>query len=55
VLWRSLRAHEHRLASHAGVERFALVTTVPSGNQARDVAHPLPRIVGELVGDTRDR
>jgi predicted phosphoribosyltransferase len=34
---------------------FALVTTVPSGDQPRDAAHPLPRIVGELVGDTRDR
>lgn len=39
----------------SGVERFELVTTVPSGDQARDAAHPLPRIVGELVGDTRDR
>lgn len=55
VLWRFLRSHEPCLANHAGVERFELVTTVPSGDQARDAAHPLPRIVGELVGDTRDR
>jgi predicted amidophosphoribosyltransferase len=55
VLWRFLRAHEPCLARHAGVERFELVTTVPSGHQARDATHPLPRIVGELVGDTRDR
>lgn len=55
VLWRFLRAHESCLANHAGVERFELVTALPSGDQVRDVAHPLPRIVGELVGDTHDR
>lgn len=55
VLWRFLRAHEFCLANHAGVQSFELVTTVPSGDQARDAGHPLPRIVGELVGHTRDR
>jgi predicted amidophosphoribosyltransferase len=55
VLWRYLAAHERCVAQSAGVERFALVTTVPSGQRERDPNHPLRRIVGELVGPTRDR
>jgi len=55
VLWRFLVDHEDCLARCAQVERFQLVTTVPSGDHARDAAHPLPRIVGELVGHTADR
>lgn len=55
VLWRFLRDHEPCLARRAKVERFSLVTTVPSGDQARDAVHPLPHIIGALVGHTRDR
>ena len=43
------------MAAAAGVERFELVTTVPSGDRERDARHPLRRIVGELVGPMRDR
>ena len=55
VLWRFLRDPEPCLARRAKVERFSLVTTVPSGDQARDAVHPLPHIIGALVGHTRDR
>lgn len=55
VLWRHLAQHEQCLAAAADVERFELVTTVPSGDRQRDEAHPLRRIVGELVGPTRRR
>lgn len=55
VLWRFLSVHERCLASAAGVPAFELVTTVPSGDRERDRRHPLRRIVGELVGVTRDR
>jgi hypothetical protein len=37
-----------------GVPRFDIVTTVP-GTRPRDEEHPLVRIVGTLVGQTRDR
>lgn len=39
----------------AGVDRFELVTTVPSSDPDRDETHPLRAIVGELAGPTRDR
>ena len=55
VLWRYLAAHERCVARVAGVSAFKLVTTVPSGDRGRDCAHPLRRIVGELVGPTRGR
>jgi hypothetical protein len=55
VLWRFLVAHERCVARAGGVSRFRLVTTVPSGERARDGAHPLRRIVGQLVGPTRAR
>jgi predicted amidophosphoribosyltransferase len=55
VLWRYLAAHERCVARAAGVDAFELVTSVPSGDRARDSAHPLRRIAGELVGPTRDR
>jgi hypothetical protein len=69
VLWRHLAAHEQCVARSAGVVReagvareagidkrgFELVTTVPSGDRERDERHPLPRIVGEIVGPTRAR
>ena len=55
VLWRYLDRHEACLAKAAGVEAFPLVTTVPSGDRARDETHPLRWIVGEAVAPTRDR
>jgi predicted amidophosphoribosyltransferase len=55
VLWRYLAAHEGCVAQAAGPTRFELVTTVPSSTAPRDAAHPLHRIVGELVGPTRGR
>lgn len=62
VLWRHLAAHERCLAAAAavtrgpaGVDRFELVTTVPSSDPDRDETHPLRAIVGELAGPTRDR
>jgi predicted amidophosphoribosyltransferase len=56
ILWRFLSEHESCIArTAANTERFDLVTTVPSGDPARDERHPLRSIVGELVGPTRDR
>jgi predicted amidophosphoribosyltransferase len=55
VLWRYLAEHEACLADAAGVESFDLVATVPSSDGARDDAHPLRWIVGEVVGPTRGR
>ena len=55
MLWRFLDGHERCVAARAGVERFELVTTVPSSEVERDVDHPLRRVVGELCGATRDR
>jgi predicted amidophosphoribosyltransferase len=55
VLWRHLAEHERCVAGAAGVERFPLVTTVPSGDRRRDEGHPLRRIVAEVVGPTQGR
>jgi predicted amidophosphoribosyltransferase len=55
VLWRHLVRHEACVARRAGVEEFALVTTVPSSDAQRDGAHPLRRIAGEIVAPTRRR
>lgn len=55
VLWRFLRQHEQCVVTRLSVERFALVTTVPSSSAERDDDHPLRRIAGKIVGDTRDR
>ncbi len=55
MLWRYLAAHERCLAQAAGVPEFEFVTTVPSSDRQRDHAHPLRRIVGDLVGQTRGR
>jgi predicted amidophosphoribosyltransferase len=55
ILWRFLAAHEGCVAKAADTHRFDLVTTVPSGDRARDDGHPLRTIVGELVGPTRGR
>ncbi len=55
VLWRFLAEHERCVARAAGVARFELVTTVPSGNRRRESAHPLPHLVGELTAPTCGR
>jgi predicted amidophosphoribosyltransferase len=55
VLWRFIVEHEECLARRAGVDRFDLVTTVPSSSPERDESHPLRRVVGEGVAPTRDR
>lgn len=55
VLWRHLAEHEQCVARCAGEAAFELVATVPSGDTDRDRRHPLRRIVGELVGPTRER
>lgn len=51
VLHRYLDLHEHCLAHRAGVQRFDLITTVPSGDRRCDDVHPLHRIAAAL--DTR--
>jgi predicted amidophosphoribosyltransferase len=55
VLWRFLAGHERCVALAAHTDSFSLVTTVPSSDRGRDESHPLRRMVGELVGRTRDR
>jgi predicted amidophosphoribosyltransferase len=55
VLWRHLHDHEHCLAQAAGVERFELITVVPSGHRQREQSHPLRRMLSTLIGPARDR
>ena len=55
VLWRFLDRHEGCLAARVGVSEFEVVATVPSTSPERDETHPLHRIVGTIVGHTRDR
>jgi predicted amidophosphoribosyltransferase len=55
VLWRYLDGHEQCLRQEAGADRFALVTTVPSGDHQRDECHPLRPIVSDIVAPTRRR
>ena len=54
VLWRFLGQHETHVARAVGIPRFDIVTTVP-GTRPRADEHPLVRIVGTLVAQTRDR
>ena len=54
VLWRFLGQHEKHIAEAVGVPEFGIVTTVP-GTRQREGNHPLERIVGTLVGQTKDR
>jgi predicted amidophosphoribosyltransferase len=54
VLWRFLGQHEAHVAEAVGITQFDIVTTVP-GTRQRDDEHPLVRIVGTLVGQTRSR
>jgi predicted amidophosphoribosyltransferase len=55
VLSRYLDLHERCIAEAASVERFDLVTTVPSSDRERDAHHPLRRVVGQLAEPVRDR
>ena len=55
VLWRFLELHERCVAKAAGVERFEIVTSVPSGDRDRDLDHSMRGVVGELVGPTHER
>ncbi len=54
VLWRFLGQHESHIADAAAVTGFDIVTTVP-GTRQRDDEHPLVRIVGSIVGQTKGR
>jgi predicted amidophosphoribosyltransferase len=49
VLWRHMVDHESCLTRAAAIDRFDLVTTVPSTDRSRDGTHPLHTLVGELV------
>lgn len=57
ILWRFLKGHERCVAEAAKTDGlgFDIVTTVPSGDCARDDDHPLQTIAAELVGPTRSR
>ena len=55
VLWRHLARHETCLARRAGVDRFPLATTVPSGRLDRDPPHPMKAIVSQIIAPTRER
>lgn len=54
VLWRFLGQHEKHITEAVGVPEFSIVTTVP-GTHQREGNHPLERIVGTIVGQTKDR
>ncbi len=53
VLWRWLSLHESCLARASGVDRFPVVTTVPSA--VHRYPHPLTTIIRDKVGATSDR
>lgn len=56
ILWRFLEGHEPCIAAAAGVDRFDLVTTVPSKSGERDEQRTqLRKIVGEWCRPTADR
>jgi predicted amidophosphoribosyltransferase len=55
VLWRHLDEHEGCLARAAGVNRFDVVTTVPSSDPDRWEAQALQQLVGTLVRPVRER
>lgn len=55
VLWRFLSIHEPCLVEGMPTGTLSVATTVPSGNPARDAAHPLRRIVGTTVKATVPR
>ncbi|MCL5948595.1 MAG: hypothetical protein M1420_05495 [Actinobacteria bacterium] len=53
LLWRWLAHHEECLATAAGVNKFPVVTTVPSTTGREE--HPLDAIVGTVIGATAER
>ncbi|MGC9220134.1 MAG: hypothetical protein ACP5H2_02120 [Solirubrobacteraceae bacterium] len=55
VLDSFLSLHERCAAQAVGLERFTLVTTVPSSDWFRDQWHPLRSVVGRLTPATADR
>jgi predicted amidophosphoribosyltransferase len=55
ILTRFLGSHEPCVAKAAGLSRFDVVTTVPSGDARRDEAHPLRKLVAERVEPVRQR
>jgi predicted amidophosphoribosyltransferase len=55
VIWRYLDGHEACVADAAGVSTFPVVTTVPSGDPARDDGHQLRWMVAEAIGPTCGR
>src|SRR5262249_397046 len=55
VLWRYLELHEACRARTADTNGFQALTAVPPTTPERGPAHPLHRIVGDLVRPTRDR
>jgi predicted amidophosphoribosyltransferase len=55
ILDRFLALHETCVAAATCVERFSLVTSIPSGDPVRDELHPLRRIVGDLASATAGR
>jgi hypothetical protein len=54
ILWRFLGQHEKHIAEAVTEPEFEIVTTVP-GSREREDEHPLERIVGTIVGQTKDR
>lgn len=54
VLWRFLGQHEACIARACNAPGFGIVTTVP-GTKPRSGEHPLARMVGTVVGQTKDR
>jgi predicted amidophosphoribosyltransferase len=55
ILTRFLEFHEHCLATVAGVDRFDLVTTVPSGTPDRDETRANLRSIAAWSAPTSDR
>jgi hypothetical protein len=54
VLWKWLAKHESCMASQVGLERFDVITTVPS-TSGREGDHPLERLVGGVVSGSAER
>lgn len=54
VLWRWLGAHERCVARAAGIDRFPLITSVPS-TSGRVPDHPMRTVVKDVVTGTADR
>lgn len=55
VLWRHLASHERCIARAAGVDRFQVVTAVPSSDPAREQSGPLEQLIAEHVGPVQGR